>query len=141
MEQQAVSTPFQAPDAPAQQAPRDPDVVRQALNFRDWPCDRPLPKRLVDHELADLLDIGHSQFFKRKKRGDFKFLEVAPQLPDGKTLYSGALVDRWLDGERGDQNASSVGSGPSSRRFFAKHDAERKRPGRPLSSPTFGERR
>lgn len=112
------------------------DVVRESREFRDWPCDRPLPKQLRDHELRAVLGLGHSSFFRRKRAGHFRFLEIQPQLPVADTMYSGALVDRWLDGEM----TADGEPRPVTRRFFGSaHALKATRRGRPLATPTFGE--
>ncbi len=54
---------------------------------------------LTDADLLALLPtMGKSQFYKRKAKGDFRFLEMSPQLPDSHTLYSRRLVTRWFEG-------------------------------------------
>jgi hypothetical protein len=73
---------------------------------------------LFDRDLARLLGMGTSQFYKRKKAGEFRRFECSPQLPHSDTRYSVALVQRWLDGEPLDA--------PSSRVCFPKA-----KPGRP----------
>src|SRR5579872_4333474 len=61
---------------------------------------------LTDRHLAAAIGLGLSQFYKRKRRGEFARFELSPQLPDSVTRYSAALVQRWLDGERLDGPAS-----------------------------------
>lgn len=56
-----------------------------------------LPALLSAHELAALLRIGRSHFYKQAKRGVFDFLKVKPVT--GPKCYSGVLVTRYLKGE------------------------------------------
>lgn len=58
-----------------------------------------LPATLNDTELAARIGIGHSQFYKKKAAGHFRFLELVPQIPGTNTRYSGVLVARWFRGE------------------------------------------
>jgi hypothetical protein len=64
-----------------------------------WPLEKPFPVTLHDIELMEVLGIGHSNFYRRKKSGEFRFLEVRPQLAKSVTLYSGRLVEQWVNGE------------------------------------------
>jgi hypothetical protein len=56
-----------------------------------------LPAVLSAEELALLLRIGRSHFYKQAKRGVFDFLQVKPIT--GPKAYSGTLVSRYLKGE------------------------------------------
>lgn len=56
-----------------------------------------LPALLSASELAALLRMGLSGFYKAAKRGSFDFLKVKPQI--GPKVYSGTLVSRYLKGE------------------------------------------
>jgi hypothetical protein len=69
-------------------------VVRVPHHLRD--LDQ-LPAVLSAEELALLLRIGRSHFYKQAKRGVFDFLQVKPVI--GPKSYSGVLVSRWLKGE------------------------------------------
>lgn len=92
MPEQAVAKPLQPPDAAPQQPAGRLDVPSQATRLDDQ-----VP--LTDGDLIALLPtMGKSQFFKRKKRGDFTFLEMSPQLVNGHTLYSRRLVALWFGG-------------------------------------------
>jgi hypothetical protein len=88
------------------------------------------PPALSDGQLAAAIPIGLSSFYRRKRRGEFRFLELKPQLREGNTLYSGALVARWLNGE-------AMPDAPAGRSFFngarraPAQEAQRRRPGRP----------
>lgn len=58
-----------------------------------------IPRPLRDSDLMDRLAIKHSAFYKRKANGEFRFLELRPQLANSNTLYSAHLVGQWLRGE------------------------------------------
>lgn len=75
------------------------DPMDAAAVTRDWPCSKPLPKVLSDADLMAVLHLGHTTYCRRKKAGEFAFLEMQPQLPNSHTAYSGVLVDRWVNGE------------------------------------------
>lgn len=64
-----------------------------------WPLDKPFPITLRDVELMAVIGVGKSWFYRRKAKGEFRFLEVRPQLTATNTLYSGRLVDLWVRGE------------------------------------------
>lgn len=88
--------------------------------------ERDLDPALRDTDLMRLVGLRSSQFYKRKARGDFRFLELRPQLPNAGTRYSRALVQQWLDGE--------LVEGMAAIRFFTKAQGQavaRRRPGRP----------
>jgi hypothetical protein len=92
----------------------------------------PMPATLTDSELARRIPLALSSFYRRKKLGHFRFLELKRQLAGGNTLYSGALVQRWLNGEALPDAPAAVS------RFFAgarrnpmEATARRGRPGRP----------
>lgn len=63
---------------------------------------------LTDHDLRRILKVGRTTFYKLKKLGRFRALLVSPQLTPA-TLYSPALVQRWIDGEA--LNLRSFGAG------------------------------
>jgi hypothetical protein len=86
------------------------------------------PKTLGDLQLASLIGLGHTQFFKRKKRGEFAFLEIVPQLPQSNTRYSTALVLRWVNGEAITSGAFSAGRKAAA---GGHRDSQSRRPGRP----------
>lgn len=81
-----------------------------------WPVGQPIPAVATDRDLMALLHLGHSQFYKRKARGHFAFLELSPQLPDSNTRYSGHRITRWLQGSLGDLMSAPA----APRRFFGK---------------------
>lgn len=88
-------------------------AVDQALTIRD-------------HELMAKIPLKSTAFYKRKARGEFRFLEIAPQLKDGPTLYSRVKVERWLNGEL-QQPEAFVRFFPRARR----PQQARRAPGRP----------
>ena len=94
-----------------------------------WPADKPFPATLRDLDLMAVLGVGKSWFYRRKVKGEFRFLELRPQLAAGNTLYSGRLVDRWVRGEfeepRYFANARALRSVPSAAQ------SPRRGPGRP----------
>lgn len=83
------------------------------------------PRVIRDSDLMDIVGIKHSQFYKRKARGDFRFLELTQQLPESNTFYSPTRVAAWLRGER-----------PVETRYFphAKQPRVSKRSGRPRNA-------
>lgn len=66
---------------------------------RQWSVGDPIPVTVGDLQLAAMLGIALSTFYARKRRGDYRFLELKPQLAATNTKYSGFLVARWLRGE------------------------------------------
>ncbi len=104
------------------------DAADQATPLGYWPID--IPVTLRDRDLMPIVRMKHSKFYTRKAAGDFRFLEVTPQLPNSHTLYSGHLVTKWLRGElRQDIPAPAAPS-----RFFRRAQAvasPKGRPGRP----------
>lgn len=60
----------------------------------------PIPATCGDLYLRTrVLGLGRARYFQRKARGDFRFLELRPQLPESNTRYSGHLIARWTRGE------------------------------------------
>lgn len=92
----AVERPLQSSAALLEESQRDSHVAQQR---RQGMVGDPMPLTLGDTELAARLGIGLTVFYKRKRRGDFLFLELKPQLPASNTKYSGLLVAKWLRGE------------------------------------------
>lgn len=95
----------------------------------------PMPATLGDSALAERIPLALSSFYRHKRLGHFKFLELQRQLVGGNTLYSGALVQRWLNGEDVPDAPAAV------RRFFGgarRNPVEaaprRGRPGRPKTA-------
>lgn len=93
--------------------------LRTAISDQRAAAPAGLTSALTDGDLLALLPtMGKSQFWKRKARGDFRFLELSPQLPVSHTLYSRRLVTRWLAGEMMTPAAGRV--------FFGKKSAHRR---------------
>jgi len=84
-------------DTDAQDAPSPLDAARESGQIRGHVGD-PIPDTLTDSELAARLALSLSTFYRSKRRGDFRFLELDPQLP-GHTRYSGTKLARWFTGE------------------------------------------
>jgi hypothetical protein len=63
-----------------------------------WPLDRPVPAIVFDADLMAIIGLKHSQYCVKKAAGEFRFLEMRPQL-SGNTQYSGLLITRWLRAE------------------------------------------
>lgn len=53
---------------------------------------------LRDLQFAHAVSLGLTEFYRRKKLGEFRRFELDPQLADSNTRYSGTLVQDWLDG-------------------------------------------
>lgn len=110
---------LEASAPPVEETGRDRHVTDQQGELPAWPVSAALPMTLRDRDLMRILGVKHALFYVRKKRGDFRFLELQPQLPGSNTVYSGRLLTRWLDG---DLQAS---------RHFASARAAVRKPGRP----------
>lgn len=73
-----------------------------------WPLGEPLPALLTSAELMRVLRMRPATFYAYKKAGQFKRFET--KVPMGRAIYSGAVVQQYLDGE------STVRFGAGSRR-------------------------
>ena len=73
-------------------APRDEQTDR---GLRDQQQGLILPA-ILDSELQILLNYSRSDYFRRKRRGEFRHLELVPQFPNSRTLYSRHLVTNWI---------------------------------------------
>lgn len=62
-----------------------------------WPVDEPLPMVLRDQHLMRVLDLSPASFYRAKKEGRFRALEVKRAFTR-TTRYSTALVQRYVDG-------------------------------------------
>ncbi len=110
-------------DRALQSAPADVEIPARDADAADqpreiWPFDRPIPITCTDSTLMEILDLGHSAFYKHKARGIFQFLETRT-LEGMPTRYSGHLIARLVRGER-DAPAES-------RQFFAAARRRRER--------------
>ncbi len=100
-----------------------------------WTTASIIPARCTDSELLHGLGFSHATFYRLKAKGTFRALEIA--MPGANTQYSGALILRWLAGEKNPTVASS-----SARPYFGKKSAQvlamparrGRRPGRPRTS-------
>jgi hypothetical protein len=77
---------------------------------------------LIDSELSARIPMSTATFYRRKRRGDFSFLEVVPQLP-GPTRYSAEKVDRWLRGSWSTPGRCPAPSSWSSSPFAYRHSS------------------
>jgi hypothetical protein len=82
---------LQSLDSVAERVEEAREAAHQVRDLDD------LPALLGAAELAALLRIGLSRFYRLAKRGHFDFLKVKPQI--GPKVYSGLLVARYLRGE------------------------------------------
>lgn len=131
-----VKPALETPASATEQPQRDAHVVPDAAEFGDCTVcllpvaahfDRPHcsgtaigcrgarlhANVLTDRHIARAFGLGWSQFYKRKKAGDFRRFELTPQLPASNTRYSGARLQRWLDGDPLDGSTPATG-----RRYF-----------------------
>jgi hypothetical protein len=76
-----------------------------------------VPAVCTDSDLMRVLGRSHGWFYPRKKRGEFRFLEVDPPLPGiTETQYSGLKIVSWLNGDLARQLAAPRYFGGARRR-------------------------
>lgn len=106
--------------------------MKGALQLAPAPPQEPqrdLDPALSDRDLMALVRLKKSEFWRRKKLGVYRALELPPEHAHARTRYSRTLVARYLAGLVERMPLARIAPGPVNR--VSVHDGQRRRLGRP----------